>query len=144
MIVTLPTAGLQTLAQIRAFVDGNAPIAFTLTDHTAAQQWMTDTLRRFQYRHGTRADKGLLRRYLAKVTGWSRAQVTRAIRQFCTEGDITDRRRGPAKPFVRRYTDADIWLLAEVDALMAPCQGRPRGSSASACITSSVIPASRG
>ena len=47
MIVTIHTAGLQTLAQVRAFVDGHAPITFTLTDRTAAQQWMTDTLRRF-------------------------------------------------------------------------------------------------
>jgi hypothetical protein len=53
MIVTLHTAGLQTLAQIRAFVDGHAPIAFTLTDRTADQQWMADTLRRFHYAHGT-------------------------------------------------------------------------------------------
>ncbi len=123
MIVTLHTAGLQTLAQIRAFVDGNAPIAFTLTDRMAAQQWMTDTLRRFNYRHGTRADKGLLRRYLAKVTGLSRAQVTRAITQFCAEGDISDRRRSPAKPFVRRWMDADIRLLAEVDALHGTLSG---------------------
>ena len=123
MIVTLHTAGLQTLAQIRAFVDGNAPIAFTLTDRTVAQQWMTDTLRRFNYRHGTRADKGLLRRYLAKVTGLSRAQVTRAITQFSSEGDMTDRRRGPAKPFARRYTDADIRLLAEVDVLHGTLSG---------------------
>jgi len=123
MIVTLHTAGLQTLAQVRAFVDGNAPIAFTLTDRTAARQWMADTLRRFHYAHGTRSDKGLLRRYLAKVTGLSRAQVSRAIAQFSMEGDITDRRRGPAKPFARRYTDADIRLLAEVDALHGTLSG---------------------
>jgi hypothetical protein len=47
MIVTLHTSGLQTLAQIRVFVDGNALIASTLTDRTAARQWMADTLRRF-------------------------------------------------------------------------------------------------
>lgn len=116
MIVTLHTAGLQTLAQVRACVDGHAPMAFTLTDRTAAQQWMTETLRRFNYRHGTRADKGRLRRYLAKVTGLSRAQVTRAITQFCTTGGLTDGRQGPAKPFARRYTDAAMRLLAEVDA----------------------------
>lgn len=115
MIVTIHTAGLQTLAQIRACVDGHAPIAFTLTDRTAAQQGMTDTLRRFHYRHGTRADQGLLRRDLAKVTGWSRAQVTRAITQCGAEGDMTDRRR-PAKPFTRRYTDADLRRLAAVEA----------------------------
>jgi transposase InsO family protein len=60
---------------------------------------------------------------LAKVTGVSRAQVTRAITQFCTEGGITDRRQGPAKPFARRYTVADIRLLAEVDALHGTLSG---------------------
>ena len=123
MIVTLQTAGLQTLAQVRAFVEGNAPVSFTLTDRTAAYAWMTDTLKRFRYAHCTRSDKGLLRRYLAKVTGLSRAQVTRAITQFCRAGVIEDRRRAPAKPFARRYTAEDIRLLAEVDALHGTLSG---------------------
>lgn len=69
MIVTLQTAGLRTLVQVRAFVEGNAPVSFTLTERAAARAWMTDTLKRFRYGHCSRADKGLLRRYLAKVTG---------------------------------------------------------------------------
>jgi len=117
MIVTLHTQGLQTLAQIRAFVEGNEPVSFTLADRTAAYAWMADTLKRFQYRHGLRADKGILRRYLAKVTGLSRAQVERVIRQFLSSGSIKDRRRAPTKPFATRYTAEDIHLLAEVDAL---------------------------
>jgi|GEM_PF-1413237 len=36
--------GLQTLAQVQAFVSNNETIAFTLTDRIAAYQWMTDTL----------------------------------------------------------------------------------------------------
>ena len=116
MIVTLQTAGLQTVAQVRAFVEGNAPVSFTLTDRTAAHLWMTETLQRFRYQHRTRADKGVLRRYLAKVTGLSRAQVTRTIGQLARTGVIEDRRKAPAKPFARRYTAEDIRLLAAVDA----------------------------
>jgi hypothetical protein len=123
MIVTLQTAGLQTLAQVRAFVEGNAPVSFTLTDRTAAHQWMTDTLKRFHYGHCTRADKGLLRCYLAKVTGLSRAQVTRVIRQFRREGVIEDRRKAPIKPFARRYTAEDVRLLAETDTLHGTLSG---------------------
>jgi len=123
MIVTLQTAGLQTLAQVRAFVEGNEPVSFTLTDRTAAHLWMADTLKRFRYKRCTRADKGLLRRYLAKVTGRSRAQVTRAITQFCRNGVIEDRRKAPVKPFVRCYTAEDIRLLAEVDALHGSLSG---------------------
>ena len=123
MIVTLQTAGLQTLAQVRAFVEGNQPVSFTLTARTASHQWMTETLKRFRYAHVSRADKGLLRRYLTKVTGLSRAQVTRAITQFLKSGVIEDRHKAPVKPFVTRYRPADIRLLAEMDVLHSTLSG---------------------
>jgi transposase InsO family protein len=123
MIVSLQTAGLQSLAQVRAFVEGNQPVSFTLTDRTASHQWMAETLKRFRYAHCARGDKGLLRRYLAKVTGLSRAQLTRAIGQFARHGGIEDRRRAPTKPFATRYTSADIHLLAAMDALHSTLSG---------------------
>lgn len=124
MIVTLHTQGLQTLAQVRAFVSGNEAVAFTLADRTTAYGWMADTLRRFHYRACTRADKGVLRQYLLKVTGLSRAQVARCITQFIDGGgQIKDRRQAPAVPFTRRYTPEDIRLLAEMDALHGTLSG---------------------
>jgi hypothetical protein len=75
MIVTLHTQGLQTLAQVRAFVSGNEPISFTLTDRRAAYAWMADTLRQFGYVRCNRPDKGVLRQHLLKVSGLSRAQA---------------------------------------------------------------------
>jgi transposase InsO family protein len=124
MIVTLHTQALQTLAQVRSFVSGNEPISFTLTDRLAAYGWMADTLRQFGYGRCKRADKGVLRQYMLKVTGLSRAQVARCIRQFTTDGgQIKDRRRAPAVPFARRYTTEDIRLLAEMDALHGTLSG---------------------
>ena len=124
MIVTLHTQGLQTLAQVRAFVSGNEPISFTLEDRHAAYGWMADTLRQFGYACCKRADKGVLRQYLLKVTGFSRAQVARCIKQFTADGGrIKDRRRAPAVPFVRRYTAEDIRLLAGMDALHGTLSG---------------------
>lgn len=111
------------MAQVRAFVEGNEPVSFTLADRTTAHAWMTDTLKRFRFAHCTRADKGLLRRYLAKLTGLSRAQVTRAIGQFIRQGVIEDRRKAPKRPFATRYTSADIRLLAEMDALHSTLSG---------------------
>ena len=124
MIVTLHTQGLHTLAQVRAFVSGNEPISFTLTDRHAAYGWMADTLRQFGYVSGTRSDKGVLRQYLLKVTGFSRAQVARCLTQFTTDGGrIKDRRRAPSVPFVRRDTAEDIRLLAQMDALHGTLSG---------------------
>lgn len=75
MIVTLQTQGLHTLEQVHAFLAGNTPISFTLTGRSAAHTWMTDTLRRFCYKEASRDERGVLRHFLAKVTGLSRAQV---------------------------------------------------------------------
>ena len=121
--MTLHTQGLQTLAQVRAFVSGNESISFALTDRRAANAWMADTLRQFGYMRRNRPDKGVLRQYLLKVTGLSRAQVARCIAQFVEGGHIKDRRHAPAAPFVRRYTAEDIRLLAQVDALHGTLSG---------------------
>jgi hypothetical protein len=48
MIVTLQTAGLQTLAQVRSFVEGNQPVSFTLTDRPSAYAWMAETFKHFR------------------------------------------------------------------------------------------------
>ena len=54
-----------------------------------------------------------MKRYPGKVTGLSRAQLTRLIAQHRKTGRVEDRRGGPPlKPFRRRYTRGDIRLLA--------------------------------
>lgn len=116
MIVTLKTQGLQTLEQVRAFLDGSQPLDFAAPTREAAYGWIGGERRRLGYTRLGKADKGLMRRYLQKVTGLSRAQMTRLIQQFRDTGQIRDRRGKPARPFARRYTPADVRLLAEVDA----------------------------
>ena len=77
------------------------------------------------------------------MTGLSRAQLTRLIRQHRDTGRVEDRRgRPPAKPFERRYTAADIRLLAQVDAtgqMSGPARAcvaiRRRASAWRACPT---------
>ena len=58
--------------------------------------------------------RGLLRRYIEKMTGLSRAQVTRLIARYAASGRVQPtlyrRRRFP-----ERFTRADIELLASVD-----------------------------
>jgi transposase InsO family protein len=123
MIVTLKTQGLQTLEHVRAFLDGSQPLGFEAPQRQAAYDWITRQLQRFNYPRLGKADKGLVRRYLCKVTGSSRAQMTRLIAQFRNSGQIRDRRGSPARPFPRRYTPADVLLLAELDALHGTLSG---------------------
>ena len=61
-----------------------------------------------------KAARGLVRRYIEKMTGLSRAQVTRLIARYTASGRVqaTVYRR---RRFPQRYTRADIELLASVD-----------------------------
>ena len=119
----LKTQGLQSLEQVRAFLEGAQSLGFTAPARESAYEWIADELRRLKYTRLSKADKGLVRHYLQKVTGLSRAQISRLIRQFRRTGRIRDRRGPPAKPFLKRYTQADIRLLAEIDTLHANLSG---------------------
>jgi len=89
----------------------------------AAYAWMAETLRRFGYARLRRPERGFAVALPGKVSGLSRQQVTRLVAQWRASGRITDRRGPPAAPFARRYTRADIALLAEVDALHGTLSG---------------------
>lgn len=121
--MNLHTQGLQTLDQLQAFIDGSQALDLEIQNRQQAYRFISETLRHFHYPRCTRAEKGLLRRYMIKVTGLSRAQVARLIQQQRRTGRLQDRRGPPAKPFRRRFTDADIRLLAELDTLHGTLSG---------------------
>ncbi|MDE2850428.1 MAG: integrase [Acidobacteriota bacterium] len=118
MIVSLQTHRLQTLDQVREFVASSGEASFRHTDRASAYAFCRRTLAQFRYRSLGRRDKGSVRAYLAKVTGLSRAQVQRLIRQYLETGRIVDRRGPPKNAFKARFTKADKGLLAEVDAVL--------------------------
>ena len=115
MILQLDIERLRTLDEVRDFMAGSAPVDFRFMERADAYGFVRRFLVRSRYIRLSRFEKGLMRRFLMKVTGFSRAQVARLISQYRETGRIEDRRRGPKRPFPRRYTKADIGLLAEVD-----------------------------
>ena len=109
MIVTLQTERVRTLEQVRAFMEGSEPVDFAGAGREGIYALVRRTLVRLDYHRLGKPDKGLVRRYLAKVTG------SRLIGRHRRTGRIEDRCGGaPAKPFVRRYTLLDIRLLARL------------------------------
>ena len=103
-----------SLEQIRAWMQGSQEVRIEATQREEIYSWLTSTLCYQQYWKQPREVKGLLRQYLAKMTGRSRAQVTRWIARYKTEGQVKERsyRRNQ---FARHYTAADIELLGAVD-----------------------------
>jgi hypothetical protein len=77
---------------------------------------MEQTMEKFGYYQLSKEDKGIMKKYLKKVTGYSRAQITRFIAQYRETGKIRERRYKRNR-FNKRYAMEDIRLLAETDEL---------------------------
>lgn len=103
-----------SLEQIRAFLEASEGVHFTGEQREEVYGWISRTLQAHRYRQQSRRARGLLRRYVERFTGLSRAQVTRLIGRYLKSGEVTQRSYRRHR-FPQRYTRADIELLAAVD-----------------------------
>ena len=116
MVIDMEEARLQTIEQVRAFLDGATEIAFRVPK-AERYRFIERVLKRFGYASHGRVGKGVLLRYLVRLTGLSRQQVTRLVRQYHAEGTLSTRHGPPQHGFRRRFTATDVALLADMDAL---------------------------
>ena len=99
---------------IESFLAGSQELDLSV-ESTEAYEFIESVLNSQRYSKLGRGDKGLIRLFLIKVTGLSRAQTTRLIERW---QDCRQVRRKPAQRpnFPRIYSREDIGLLAEMDA----------------------------
>ena len=107
---------LQTIEQVKQFIAGSETLEFRGVCLGERYTWIEAVLVRFRYYRLKRAEKGVIRRYIEKVSGYSRSQVSRLIRQYNQWGQLRvahyKRHRFPLK-----YMLTDIALLAKTDEL---------------------------
>jgi transposase InsO family protein len=118
MVINMEEAKLKTLVQIKAFLEGATEVAFRVPKEER-NQFIERVFKRFGYAPHGRLDKGVLLRYIERMTGLSRQQVTRLVRQYRKDGQLSKRplRAVPTNGFTCQYTLADVALLAEMDVL---------------------------
>ena len=106
---------LTTIEQLEQFLTGTQSIAFLVASNKKdIYRDIQRTLFRFRYPTLNKGSKGLVVRFLIKITGYSRQQITRLIKQYCVTGKI-ERQQRIYQGFERLYTVEDISLLASLD-----------------------------
>jgi transposase InsO family protein len=122
MVIDMNDAKLQTVDQLRAFLSGTAAIDFSVTDGER-YEFVARTVRRFGYSRLRRPDKSVVLRFLQRVSGYSRQQLTRLIGRVGTRAPLLKRYRASRTSFPRTFTDADVRLLAHTDTLHGTLSG---------------------
>lgn len=106
---------LKTIAQLEDFLSGNQPIAFAVaTTKDERYAFVESILKQFHYKQLKRCDKGVVIQFLLKLSGYSRQQLTRMIKQY-VEKNYIQRHQKKINGFEKVYTREDILLLVEMD-----------------------------
>jgi transposase InsO family protein len=107
---------IRTIEQVRQFLEGSEGANFKGITVEEKYDWIEGVLVKFRYIKLNKAEKGVIRRYIEKVSGYSRAQLDRLIREYKRKGKL---RKAQYKRhiFPRNYAMEDIILLARTDEL---------------------------
>ena len=122
MVINMNDEQLHTLADLQAFLTGTVAMDFTVTADQR-YEFIARTVRRFGYARLKRADKAVVLRFLERVSGYSRQQLTRLVKRGCERRELVKRYRGSRTSFARTYTGADVLLLAHTDTLHGTLSG---------------------
>jgi transposase InsO family protein len=130
MVIDMNEVQVRTLEQVRQVVAGTQALEFRRSESDEGRYaWIASVLGRFGYGRLKRAERGVLLAYLQRLSGYSRAQVKRLVAAWLSGAPLAKRYRAPKHAFARRYTAADVALLAEVDRAMDTLSG-----PATACV----------
>ena len=122
MVIDMNDEQLHTLVQLQAFLNGTVAVEFAV----AAEErydFIVRTVRRFGYARLKRAQKAMVLRFLERVSGYSRQQITRLVKRGREHSPLIKRYRGSRTSFARTYTSADVLLLAHTDSLHGTLSG---------------------
>jgi len=122
MLINMDESLLRTIAHLREFLKATPDVGFTAHGGDGDGErygHISRVLARFDYPRRNKAERGVVRAYLVRTSGYSRAQLTRLVARWSKNRlgtvPLAKRYGAPAAPFARKYTPNDIELLVEMD-----------------------------
>jgi len=122
MMITMDDSQIKTLEQIRSVLESSEGLEFKGASRVERYGWIEEVLARLDYFRLGKKGKGLVKSYLKRMGGISRAQVTRLVARQFKVGNIKPL-WGNCNRFTAKYTVSDHELLAQTDNLHGRLSG---------------------
>jgi transposase InsO family protein len=113
MKITMNDDKLDSPTAIKAFLGSADKLEFTVPK-ASRYSFLARTLKRTNYLNLSKKDKGPVREYMERMTGYSWSQLKRLIAQY-REKRWIGRTTSTRHTFSKRYTQSDILLLVQTD-----------------------------
>jgi hypothetical protein len=112
--LTMEDKKILNIPAVEAFLTGTESVDFRAASKKEKYAWIGGTLVRFRYRHLRKKEKILLKRFIAKTTGYSKIQMKRLVGQYLKRGKVLLSAKKKHR-FASIYTTDDVALLAKTD-----------------------------
>jgi transposase InsO family protein len=114
MTITMDDKAIKTIKQVRIILESSRDLEFKGLGRDEKYRWIEEVLARFNYFELEKKAKGEVKAYLERMSGLSRAQMTRLVNRKLNDGSIKAL-NGRRHCFETIYTKADKDLLVETD-----------------------------
>lgn len=113
MNITMIDTELNNFNALGKFLNGIPPVQFSGGSKKQKYEWIKEVLERFNFRKLRKGERGEVREYIQKITGYSDAQLSRLIAKYL-KGKLyfVEYQR---HSFPTRYSPSDIALLCKTD-----------------------------
>jgi len=111
-----------TIPEIKHLLTATKLLSFKATNKKEAYGWIEEFLRATRYWRLTKKERGVVKAYIRKMTGYSRTRTSELIKRFNETGYVT-LKQYQRHSFKRTYTDHDIVVLAKTDEAHSSLSG---------------------
>ena len=93
---------LDSAIAIKTFIGSAAELPLSI-EPELRYEWIAATLKRTKYLYLKKSEKSIIKNYIANVTTYSRAQITRLIKIY-KKGHHLKRKKSTRNKFTKKYT----------------------------------------
>jgi len=115
MNIIMKNICIRSINEVESFLQGNCGVSLVVPSAKDKYKFISDTLILFNYKNTKKKDKGVILKYLKKVTGYSDSQVKRLVKEWKEKGLVWYDRKRTGTSFKRKYKALDIALLVQTD-----------------------------
>ncbi len=111
--ITMIDSGFDNCTKLDNFLRASKGLIFSGGNKKAKYEWIKDLLNRVRFRHLSKKERGIVREYIGKVTGYSVPQITRLLSKYIS-GKLFVKEYQRHR-FITKYSASDIAFLAKTD-----------------------------
>ena len=108
---------ISSIEEVEEFLQGNHKISFSIPSKKERYQLIKNILLKFKYRKLNKKEKGFVKNYLVKLTGYTEPHVKKLIKKWIDNKSklvYTDTKK--RNKFKKKYYPSDIALLIKTDS----------------------------